>query len=96
MVLKKAGMTLSDIDFIEVNEAFAAQMLANERVLRWDRAKVNVYGGAIALSHPTGMSGARLLMTLGNILQRENGELGVASICGGGGVTTAIVIRRES
>lgn len=93
--LAKAGMALSDIDFVEVNEAFAAQILANERVLKWDRGKLNAYGGAIALGHPTGMSGARILMTLDNILRRHGKELGVAGICGGGGVTTAIIIRRE-
>lgn len=89
-------MSLGDMDAIEVNEAFAAQMLANERVLNWDRAKVNMFGGAIALGHPTGFSGGRLLMTLDNILRHKDKEFGVASICGGGGVTTAMVIRRES
>ena len=93
--LERARMTLSDMDAIEVNEAFAAQMLANERVLRWDRDKLNRFGGAIALGHPTGFSGARILMSLDNVLRRKDGELGVAGICGGGGVTTAMVIRRE-
>ena len=96
MALKRAGMQLGDMDFIEVNEAFAAQMLANEKELGWDRNKVNIWGGGIALGHPTGFSGIRLLMTLDNILRRNDAELGVASICGGGGVTTAMVIRRES
>lgn len=96
MVLKRAGMRLTDVDFIEVNEAFAAQMLANERALVWDRDRVNVHGGAIALGHPTGISGVRILVTLDNILRRRNKELGIASICGGGGVTTAMLIRRES
>jgi acetyl-CoA C-acetyltransferase len=96
LALERAAMSLEDMDFIEVNEAFAAQMLANERVLKWDRSKVNVWGGAIALGHPTGFSGGRLLVTLDNILRREDGELGVAGICGGGGVTCAMVIRRES
>jgi acetyl-CoA C-acetyltransferase len=94
--LKAAGMTLSDIDFIEVNEAFAAQVLANERALKWNRDRVNVWGGAIALGHPTGFSGGRLLITLAAILRRNGKELGLAAICGGGGVTTAIVIRREA
>jgi acetyl-CoA C-acetyltransferase len=94
--LARADLKLSDMDAIEVNEAFAAQMLANERVLKWDRAKVNRFGGAIALGHPTGFSGGRLLITLDNVLRRTGGELGVAGICGGGGVTTAVVIRRES
>lgn len=93
--LEQAGMTLRDIDFIEVNEAFAAQILANEQVLGWDRAKLNAYGGAIALGHPTGISGARILVTLDNILRRRDKERGIAAICGGGGVTTAMVIRRE-
>jgi acetyl-CoA C-acetyltransferase len=93
--LEQAGMALSDMNFIEVNEAFAAQILANERVLKWDRAKLNAYGGAIALGHPTGISGARILITLANILRQHDKELGVAAICGGGGVTTAMVIRRE-
>lgn len=96
LALKRAGMSLADMDFIEVNEAFAAQMLANERELQWDRSRVNVWGGAIALGHPTGFSGGRLLITLDNILRTNNGEVGVAGICGGGGVTTAMVIRRES
>jgi acetyl-CoA C-acetyltransferase len=89
-------MTLADMEFIEVNEAFAAQVLTNERKLEWDRSKLNVHGGAIALGHPTGISGARILVTLYNVLKRRDAELGVASICGGGGVTMAMVIRRES
>lgn len=93
--LARADLQLADMDAIEVNEAFAAQMLANERVLKWDRAKVNRFGGAIALGHPTGFSGGRILMALDNVLRRTGGELGVAGICGGGGVTCAMVIRRE-
>ncbi len=96
LALKKAGMTLNDMEFIEVNEAFAVQMLANERVLGWDRSRVNVHGGAIAMSHPTGISGARILMSLYSVLRVSGGELGIASICGGGGVSTAMIIRRES
>ena len=79
-----------------MDEAFAAQMLANERVLGWDREKVNVHGGAIALGHPTGCSGARIVITLYYALKRLDRELGVASICGGGGVSCAVIIRRES
>jgi len=96
LALKRAGLTLADIDAIEVNEAFAAQIIANERMLGWDREKVNVWGGAIAFGHPTGFSGARLPITLSNILRRRDQELGVAAICGGGGVTVAMVIRREA
>lgn len=94
--LKKAGMTLSDMDIIEVNEAFAIQVLANERTLKWDRAKLNVHGGAIALGHPTGTSGARILVTGYYALKRLDKTHCIAAICGGGGVTTAMVIRRES
>ncbi len=96
LALAAARMTLADMDFIEVNEAFAAQILANERSLGWNRERVNAWGGAIALGHPTGFTGARLLITLSSILRRHDKELGVAGICGGGGVTTAMVIRRES
>jgi acetyl-CoA C-acetyltransferase len=96
MALEKAGMALSDIDFLEVNEAFAAQMLANERALGWDRDRVNVWGGAIAIGHPTGFTGARLLITLNSILSHRNKEIGLAAICGGGGVSCAMIIRRES
>lgn len=96
LALQNAGMTLNDMEFIEVNEAFAVQMLANERVLGWDRSRVNVHGGAIAMSHPTGISGARILMSLYNVLRVSGGELGIAGICGGGGVSTAMIIRRES
>ena len=96
LVLQKAGLTLADMDAIEVNEAFAAQIIANERALGWDRGKVNQWGGAIALGHPTGFTGGRLLITLDSILRHSNKELGVAGICGGGGVTTAMVIRREA
>ena len=96
MALKRAGMSLSDMDLIEVNEAFAIQVLANERVLQWDRDKVNIHGGAIALGHPTGISGARIMVTAYHAMKRINKEFAVASICGGGGVSTAIVIKRES
>jgi acetyl-CoA C-acetyltransferase len=96
LALENAGMALTDVDFIEVNEAFAAQVLANERVLGWDRGKLNVHGGAIALGHPTGISGARILLTLYQVLRIHDGETGLAAICGGGGVSTAMVIRRES
>jgi len=94
--LKNAGMTLNDMDIIEVNEAFAIQVLSNEKVLNWDRSKLNVHGGAIALGHPTGISGARILVTGYHALRRLGKTYCVAAICGGGGVTTAMVIRRES
>ncbi len=96
MALEKAGMKLDDMDLIEVNEAFAIQVLANEQVLRWDRSKLNVNGGAIALGHPTGISGARIMVTLYHALKTHDRETGIAAICGGGGVTMAMVIKRES
>lgn len=96
MALKRAGMDLDDMELIEVNEAFAIQILVNERMLNWDRSKLNVHGGAIALGHPTGISGARILITLYYALKSHDKQLGVAGICGGGGVTMAMVIRRES
>lgn len=96
LALDKAGMTLGDMDLLEVNEAFAAQMLVNERQLGWDREKVNVHGGSIALGHPTGTSGCRIMVTGYQALKRRGGELLCSAICGAGGVTTAIIIRRES
>ena len=96
MALENAGMTLNDMDLIEVNEAFAIQVLSNEKVLNWDRSKLNVNGGAIALGHPTGISGARIIVTLYHALKTHDKEFGVASICGGGGVTMAMVIKREN
>jgi acetyl-CoA C-acetyltransferase len=94
--LQKAGKTLDDMDLIEVNEAFAVQVLANEKVLKWNREKLNVHGGAIALGHPTGISGARILVTLYYALKGLDKTWGVAGICGGGGVSMATVIQRES
>ena len=95
-VLDRAGMKLSDADLIEVNEAFAVQVLSNEKVLKWDRSKLNVHGGAIALGHPTGISGARIIVTLYHALKTHDGTVGLASICGGGGVSMAMLINRES
>jgi acetyl-CoA C-acetyltransferase len=95
-VLKRAGMELSDIDLFEINEAFAAQVLGNVARLNLDIDKLNVHGGAIALGHPTGCSGARIIVTLYNALKRLDKELGVASICGGGGATMAVIIKREN
>jgi acetyl-CoA C-acetyltransferase len=95
-VLEKTGMNINDPDLIEVNEAFAVQILANEKVLGWDRDKLNVHGGAIALGHPTGISGARILVTLYHALKTHDGETGLAAICGGGGVSMAMMIKREN
>jgi acetyl-CoA C-acetyltransferase len=93
-VLEKTGMNINDPDLIEVNEAFAVQILSNEKVLGWNRDKLNVHGGAIALGHPTGISGARILVTLYHALKTHDGETGLAAICGGGGVSMAMMIKR--
>jgi acetyl-CoA C-acetyltransferase len=84
------------MDLIEVNEAFAVQILANQKMLNWNPDKLNVNGGAIALGHPTGISGARIVITLYYALKNHNKEFGVAGICGGTGVSMAMVIKRES
>ncbi len=94
-VLSKAGMTLDDIDLIEINEAFAVQVLSNQQALGFNMDKLNVNGGAIALGHPTGISGARIIITLYHALLRLDKTFGLASICGGGGVSTSIIIKRE-
>jgi len=93
--LQNAGMNLKDMDLIEVNEAFAVQVLANQKVLNWNPDKLNVNGGAIALGHPTGISGARIVITLYYALKNHDKEYGVAGICGGTGVSMAMVIKRE-
>ncbi|MBI4715290.1 MAG: acetyl-CoA C-acyltransferase, partial [Nitrospirae bacterium] len=92
--LKKAGLGLSDIQLFEINEAFAAQYLAVEKVLGLDREKVNVNGGAIALGHPVGTSGTRLILTLLKEMKRRNLTLGAASLCVGGGMGAAMVLER--
>jgi len=90
--VERAGLTLEDLDAVELNEAFAAQSLAVVRDLKLDPAKVNVHGGAIALGHPIGASGARVLTTLVHVLQARGGGRGAASLCIGGGMGTAMVI----
>ncbi|MCD6429917.1 MAG: thiolase family protein [Deltaproteobacteria bacterium] len=95
-VLQRAGMSLSDIDLFEINEAFAAQVLGNVARLKLDIEKLNVHGGAIALGHPTGCSGARIMVSLYHVLKRLDKVLGVASICGGGGATMAVILKREN
>ena len=91
-VLKKLKITLDDVDLIEVNEAFAAQYLAVEKDLGLDRNKVNVNGGAIALGHPLGMTGTRLLLTLLLELRRRGRKRGLAAACIGGGQGIAAVV----
>lgn len=94
MALKKAGMTLGDIDLIELNEAFAAQYLAVEQEMKWDRRKVNVHGGAIALGHPVGATGVKILTTLLYALKTYNKQVGLASLCIGGGQGVAMIVER--
>jgi acetyl-CoA C-acetyltransferase len=93
-VVRKAGLTLEQIDLFEINEAFAAQMLACINGLHLDPAKVNVHGGAIALGHPIGASGARILVTLLSALKQRQARYGVASLCLGGGNAVAMVVER--
>jgi len=92
--LEKAGLKLEDIDIIELNEAFAAQILAVERELKWDRSKVNIHGGAIALGHPIGATGTKILATLIYALKTQDKTMGLVSLCIGGGQGVAIVIER--
>ncbi|QAS52923.1 thiolase family protein [Halobacillus litoralis] len=93
--LEKAGLTLDDMDLVEVNEAFASQYLAVEKELGLDREKVNVNGGAIALGHPVGASGTRVLYTMIKELKRREGRYGVASLCIGGGQGIAMVVEAQ-
>jgi acetyl-CoA C-acetyltransferase len=93
--LSKAGLTLDDIDLVELNEAFAVQSLAVIRELRLDSRKVNVNGGAIALGHPVGASGARVLVTLLHELERRGLRRGLAALCIGGGQGIAMVVERD-
>jgi acetyl-CoA acetyltransferase family protein len=94
LALQKANLKLSDIDLIEVNEAFAAQYLAVEKELGLDRSRTNVNGGAIALGHPLGATGTRLVLTLLHELRRRGGRYGLATACIGGGQGIAIVVER--
>jgi acetyl-CoA acetyltransferase len=93
-VLERAKMSLSDIDLVEINEAFASVVLAWEKEFRPDMEKVNPNGGAIALGHPLGCSGARLMTTLLNELERTGGRYGLQTMCEGGGMANATIIER--
>ncbi|WP_276090262.1 acetyl-CoA C-acyltransferase [Pedobacter sp. JY14-1] len=94
LALNRAGKQLSDVDFFEINEAFSVVSLANNKELGLDGAKVNVNGGAVALGHPLGASGARIVVTLLSVLAQNEGKIGVAGICNGGGGASAIVVER--
>ena len=91
--IKKAGLRMSDIDYWEINEAFSVVAIENARRMELDPAKVNVHGGAVSLGHPLGASGARIIVSLLNILQINNARYGAAGICNGGGGASAMVVR---
>lgn len=93
--LDKAKIKLEDVDFFELNEAFAVVGLANMKILGLDDSKVNVNGGAVSLGHPLGCSGVRIMITLLNVLQQNNAKIGAAAICNGGGGASAMVIERN-
>ncbi len=92
--LQRAGWSVGDLDLIEANEAFASQAICVNREMEWDTAKVNVNGGAIALGHPVGASGARILVTLLHELRRRNAHKGLATLCVGGGMGVALAVER--
>jgi acetyl-CoA C-acetyltransferase len=93
--LKKAGWSVGDLDLIEANEAFAAQACAVNKDLGWDTSRVNVNGGAIAIGHPVGASGARVLVTLLHEMQKRDAKKGLATLCIGGGMGIAMCIARD-
>ncbi len=92
--LKKSGLTIDDMDLIEANEAFAAQSLAVEKELKWNTEKVNVNGGAIALGHPVGASGARILVSLLYEMKKRESKYGLATLCIGGGMGTSVIVKK--
>jgi acetyl-CoA C-acetyltransferase len=94
LALKKAGLTIDNVDFFELNEAFSVVGLANCEILKLKPEQVNVNGGAVALGHPLGSSGSRIVVTLINVLAQNKGKIGVAGICNGGGGASAIVIEK--
>ena len=95
LALKRAGWRVDDLDFIEANEAFAAQSIAVCHDLKLPAEKTNIWGGAIALGHPIGCSGARILVTLLNVMDKNHGKKGLATLCIGGGMGTAVCIEKE-
>lgn len=92
LALQKAGLSAEEIDYFEINEAFSVVAIANNQKLQLDPSKVNINGGAVALGHPLGASGARIIVTLLHVLQQKNGRYGAAGICNGGGGASAMVI----
>lgn len=94
IALKRAGLQMSDIDYLEVNEAFAVVPMAFNQELGVDEAKVNIFGGSCALGHPLGASGARIVTTLLNVLQKKDAGIGLATLCNGGGGASALIVER--
>ncbi len=94
LCLEKAGWKPADLDLMEINEAFAAQACAVNKEMGWDTSKINVNGGAIALGHPIGASGCRVLVTLLHEMSRRNAKKGLASLCIGGGMGVALAVER--
>jgi acetyl-CoA C-acetyltransferase len=92
--VQKAGLKMSDIQYFEINEAFSVVSIANNQLMKLDPAKVNINGGAVAIGHPLGCSGARIVVTLLNVLKQQNARYGAAGICNGGGGGSALVIER--
>lgn len=90
--LKAAGLTKEQVDFYEINEAFSVVACANQKILGLPSEKLNVFGGAVALGHPLGCSGARIIATLINVLQTKQGKVGCAAVCNGGGGASAFVL----
>ena len=94
-VLKKAGLTIDDLDLVEANEAFAVQACAVNQIAKLDSSKVNVHGGAIAIGHPIGGSGARIFTTLLHAMKTRNAKRGLATLCIGGGEASAVIVEAE-
>ena len=93
-VLEQTGVSLEDIELIELNEAFAAQVLIVDRELPWDPDRRNVHGGAVALGHPTGCTGARIMVTLLHSMQQRDVQLGLATLCISGGLGVSVLVER--
>jgi acetyl-CoA C-acetyltransferase len=94
LALKKAELSINEVDYFEFNEAFSVVGLANAKILNLDNEKINVNGGAVSLGHPLGCSGVRIIITLLNVLEQNNGKIGAAAICNGGGGASAIIIEK--
>ncbi|HVK97961.1 MAG TPA: hypothetical protein VM368_09090, partial [Flavisolibacter sp.] len=94
--VQKAGLEMKDIECVELNEAFSVVGIVNSRKMNLDLSRVNVHGGAVSIGHPLGCSGARIVVTLLNVMKYNNWKLGAAGICNGGGGASALVVERLS